>query len=181
MGNLPHTDALTALEESRRWVPILRRIIGPYVLREASFEEDAHEATDLIVLRAGGLRIACRVRSNGYVERYPTDITITARRESGARCEWNKLIEGGLGDWFFYGHDAGTEIFPWWLIDLPVARPWLLENHGRLIGPNLDLPGKRCWFYAFDAKSLWLALGWKAFVAFSTKKGRAERPPGAQS
>lgn len=154
---------------SATWIPKIREIIGPLVLREGTLHEDQHEATDLIVLRAEGLRIACRLRRPGYAEKYAYDVTITAKRESGAACEWDKLILGGFGDWFFYGHATqeiakGGNIIPRHLIDLNVARPWILENHGPLLGPNKDGAGKRCWFYAVDVRVMQAALGKKALL-----------------
>jgi len=155
---------------SATWIPKIRQLVGPMLLRQGTLDEDRREATDLIVLRAEGLRIACRVRRPGYAGKYPFDVTITAKRESGAACEWDKLIVAGFGDWFFYGHATTDnakrgDIIPRHLINLPVAREWIATNHGPLRGPNKDAAGKRCWFYAVDVRAMNKALGGKALLA----------------
>lgn len=155
-----------------RWVPRVRYIVGARLLQPATLEQDQSEATDLFVLQSrGGLRIACRLRQPGYDKRYPDDITITCRRETGAECEWHKMIVGGFGDWFFYGHVVDgkqpaqvNSIRPWYIVDLGVARDWLRDNHGKERGPNKDRPGYRCWFYAFDVRAMVRALGPGALI-----------------
>ena len=147
----------------RKWIPRMKTIIGPHLLRESSFEEDTKEATDLIVLRADGVRIACRIRRPGYVNF--NDITITCRRESGSLCEWDKMILDECADWFFYGHttvenprDEGADIIPRFLINLAITRTWMKQNHGPERGPNRGYIGQRCWFYAFDIQKLKAAI-----------------------
>jgi len=157
---------------SRTWIPKIRAIVGPLVLREGSLQEDQEEATDLIVLRADGLRVACRVRRPGYAFQYPFDVTITARRESGAPCEWDKLILRGFGDWFFYGHatdnDARSgDILPRYLLDLSVCREWIRRNHGSELGPNKDAHGSKCWFYAVGVGKMNKELGGKALIEWT--------------
>jgi len=151
-----HTDFRSSFESSKRWNPIIKRIVGPYLLRDSTLVEDTTEATDLIVLRAEGVRVACRVRNHngGYASRYPWDITMTCQRETGSKCEWDKMILGDLGDWFFYGHGNSScdDIEHWFLVDLGIARPYLRSGNWIKKGPNKDVPGKRCWFYAFNAQ-----------------------------
>ena len=155
---------------SQTWIPRMRQLIGPCLLREATITEDQREATDLIVLKAEGLRIACRVRRPGYAHKWPNDITITCRHETGVACEWDKMIEGGMGDWFFYGHATSPvaiegDILPRYLIDLGCARQWIRDNHGPERGPNKGFPGERCWFYAIDVIKMNRALNGKAVIA----------------
>ncbi len=149
------TEFITEYEWSRRWIPTLCRLIGPHILREATLAEDQRESTDLTILKANGLRIACRVRRPGYAAKWPHDFTITSRRESGAPCEWVKMIEQNWGDWFFYGHARGNEaesgIQPWYLINLDRVRPWIRMNLGKE-QRNLDAPGRGCWFRSFDVR-----------------------------
>lgn len=154
-----NTNFASAFAWSKLWIPQMRKIIGPHLLRESSFEEDTKQATDLIVLKAQGLRIACRLRTPGYAADYGEEITMTCRRESGAACEWHKMILGDWGDWFFYGHATHQtpsvgDVRPYFLIDLAKARPILRCKKWMESGPNKDDFGKRCWFHAFHVHSL---------------------------
>jgi hypothetical protein len=142
-------------------------VLGPYVLREANLDEDRTQATDMILLKANGLRVACRVRGctgRSYEKKYAYDVTITCRRESGASCEWDKMIVGGMADWFFYGHALnGHDIAPWYIVDLAIARPWFLAFPGPEIS-NRDAPGRRCFFHVFDVNRMRVALGGKCLI-----------------
>lgn len=109
--------------EDRAWsdiyIPAIKRIVGPLLLEEASFEVDTKQAADLVVLKARNMMIAARVRRFGYAERYPWEFTIRAHRDSGAKTELQKILDG-FGDWMFYGH-AGQrigEICRWFVVDL---------------------------------------------------------------
>ena len=64
-------------------------------------EIDQKQAADLMVLTAGNVKIACRLRRRGYVEKYRYEFTIRALRDSGAETELSK-ITNGWGDWMFY-------------------------------------------------------------------------------
>lgn len=146
------TDFRTEKKWSDQFIPRIRQIIGPHLLRPSTLKEDTEEATDLIMLRAEALRIACRVRREGFVGRFGHEITITCRRESGRECEYDKMILGGMADWFFYAH--APDLLPRFLIDLDKARGTIIDfvNRGRIreLGPNKDEPGKRCWFFAIN-------------------------------
>jgi hypothetical protein len=106
-----------------RYVPIIRRIVGPLLLEEAPAKIDKCEATDLLVLHARDMRIACRVRKPGYADRYGHEFTIRSKRDTGAVTELKKLVNG-FGDWMFYGH-AAEEILGierWMIVDLHAWR-----------------------------------------------------------
>lgn len=117
--------------EDRQWsdqfIPVIKRLVGPHLLEPASFELDATEATDLLVFTARDMRIAARVRREGYAERYPWEFTIRSRRDSGAETEMSKIING-WGDWLFYGHAAGSNIARWMIVDLHVFRAALIRR-----------------------------------------------------
>lgn len=153
-GGASHTEFRTSFEISKRWNPIIRSIIGPYLLRDSTEFEDCNESTDSIVLKSDGIRVACRVREPGYVERYGWEITFTCRRETGSKCEWDKMILGDWSDWFFYGHGTQTRsgIYPWFLLDLKLARPYLRSGRWYDAKPNKDAPGRGCFFYSFDLR-----------------------------
>jgi len=108
---------------SDRYLPVMRQLIGPHLLVPSPLEVDTKQASDLIILRGRDMTIACRVRRYGYAERYPWDVTIRSKRDSGARTELEKIVEG-WADWMFYGHaseDPGA-LLRWLLLDLHVWR-----------------------------------------------------------
>jgi hypothetical protein len=114
------------------YVAELCHLIGPYLLRPSTLEQDIKEATDLVLLRARDLNIACRIRRPGYAEQYPRQFTIRSRRDSGTMTEYEK-IRDGWGDWFFYGHarPCFPTIHPWYLIDLNAFRSHLIRTASR--------------------------------------------------
>lgn len=138
---------------SDQFLPRMRELIGAYLLQPSDFETDAKEATDLILLKAGNLDVACRIRRPGYAERYPWEFTIRLERDSGAMTEYEK-IASGFADWFFYGHAAadGTGISRWFLIDLRAFRAHLILHREKIqtgTKPNDD----GTWFKWFDIRS----------------------------
>lgn len=120
----------------RRWsdkfIPAIKRIVGPYLLEESTFEVDTKQAADLVIVRAKNLAIAARVRRSEFYSRFPNDITIRSEN-NGHKTELQKIVEG-FGDWFFYGfarsdRDEETEIDHWRIIDLDVLRAcWIREK-----------------------------------------------------
>lgn len=122
-------------EWSERFIPTMKRLVGPYLLTKSTIEQDTKEATDLVVLCAHNLRIACRVRMPGFYAKWPDDFTVRYRRLNGVRTEYAKIM-AGWGDWFFYGHavdDTSLVIEPWWIIDLNAFRrqaeqPWVIPK-----------------------------------------------------
>ena len=139
--------------EDRRWsdrfLPEIKEIIGPHLLTESLFEMDTKMATDLIVLRAKNIDIACRIRRPGYSERYPNQFTIRSSRDSGVKTELEKIING-FGDWMFYGHSDHKEIQVglWYLIDLSAWRAHMIKNE-EFIKKGVKSNGdgtKFCWF-----------------------------------
>ena len=82
------------------------------------------------------------VRTPGYVQRadYANEFTIRARRDSGAKTELAKVLEG-WGDYLFYGHGDGAAGFTAWMLgDLRVFRLWF--NRRVVLMPAGDMPGK---------------------------------------
>ena len=116
-------------EWSDQFIPRIKWIVGPHLLVPSQFEVDAKQAADLIVLRARDMTIAARIRRCGYAESYPYEFTIRSKRDSGAKTEMAKLLEG-WGDWMLYGHAAEDPglISRWWLIDLHQWRERLLRT-----------------------------------------------------
>jgi hypothetical protein len=99
------------------------------LLDGAAPELDRTEATDLIVLHARDMRIAARVRRYGYFERHGYEFTLRAKRNTGAKTELSKIVEG-WGDWLFYGHadQAETIIAHWMIVDLHAFRAALIRR-----------------------------------------------------
>lgn len=114
---------------SDRYIPEMKRIIGPYLLVESPDEIDRKEAADLIILTGRSLTIACRLRRAEYAERYPYDITIRSRRTNGSKTEFEKIVDG-YGDMMFYGFAAsdGTSIQRWTILDLSALRAYLIRE-----------------------------------------------------
>lgn len=113
---------------SDRFIPQITTIVGPHLLCPASFEQDCREACDLTILRGRDMTIACRIRRPGYLK-FARQFTIRSERETGAKTELQKIIEG-FGDWLFYGHATAdfSSIVPWMLINLSAFRAHLILN-----------------------------------------------------
>lgn len=123
-----------AYSEDRAWsdlfIPQIQQIVGPRLLVPAPLEVDRKEATDLIVFKAEGMRIAARVRRSGWRDHHEREFTIRSRVPSGADTELQKIISG-WGDWMFYGFAESEEpprIFPWIIIDLKSFRRHYVEQ-----------------------------------------------------
>jgi hypothetical protein len=123
----------------QRFIPELKRICGEHLIGEAPYEEDAEHNTDLVVLKLEPVRIACRVRTYQYYERYPDEFTIRSDRPSGNKTELAKIVEG-WGDYILYGFCTEDEsrLTAWTLGNLDVFRLWfnqyIVKHKGRLPG-----------------------------------------------
>lgn len=140
----------------RRWsdafIPAIKKIVGPLLLEESSLEVDRQQAADLVVLNARDKTIACRVRRSGYADRYGNEFTIRAKRDSGAKTELEKIIDG-FGDWMFYGHadPDGINVCRWMVISLPALRAAIIRKQAR---PLKQSNGDGTHFVAFDIRDL---------------------------
>lgn len=147
-------DFKTDIKWSNKFIPTIRKLVGEYLLVPSTLQQDMEEAADLVVLKGRDLTIACRIRRAGYSERYPDDFTIRFERTSGAKTEYQKIVEG-WGDWMFYGHSLDNEsdiISRWMLLDLSHFRAHLIQNRKAIIFNDKD-NGDGTFFRAFDAKS----------------------------
>lgn len=138
----------------------IQQILGPYVINIASFECDARQATDLVLIK-NDITIACRVRTPGYARIYGKEFTIRAQRDIGTETELSK-IRKGWAKWLFYCHLAGpceTEadkfkqfIAAWFLLDLNTFRQQLAA-YPHLANPAIKPNGDGTWFapFRFDA------------------------------
>jgi hypothetical protein len=109
----------------RGLIPEMKRVCANYLIGEAPAEEDQQHNTDLIVLKLDPVRVACRLRRNSYLERWPDEFTIRAGRPSGALTELQKILSG-WGDYIFYGFASAdeTRLAAWMLGDLKMFRLW---------------------------------------------------------
>ena len=88
-------------EWSERFIPSIKKLVGPLLLEAAPLDLDRNEATDLMVFCARDMRIGARVRSHKHFENHSNDFTIRCARDSGAKTELAKIVDG-WGDWMFY-------------------------------------------------------------------------------
>lgn len=121
--------------EQRRWsdgyIPEIKRIVGPLLLTEAPELKDTREATDLIVITARSLDIACRVRRSQYFDDYPFEFTIRKEAQYGGKTELDKIISG-FGHWMFYAFAADNDdpcmgFRAWYVIDLSKWRESMIR------------------------------------------------------
>lgn len=124
---------------SNRFIPELKHIVADLVIATAPDVEDMLRNTDLIVLKAEGQRIACRVRRHRYLTRFPFEITIRSERASGAETELAKIMKG-FGDYMLYAFASQdeTHLCAWRIIDLAKLRLWFRRRKVEING----LPGK---------------------------------------
>lgn len=87
-------------EES--WLPYAMKLINPAVfLRQAPLFNDQKQVTD-VMISVRDLRIGVRIRYPEHFDNYKHEVTIRCHRDSGAKTEWQKILDGN-GDLFFYG------------------------------------------------------------------------------
>ena len=137
----------------------MKAIVGPLLLDVSSLEVDCEQAADLTVLENETRKIACRVRSYGYADRYPDQFTIRAMRDSGAKTEFHKMFFDGWADWMLYGHQSAPEsvlLDPWWILALRIWRTTLKhDSHNCRNGGQSQISldqisnGDGTYFYAF--------------------------------
>lgn len=150
---------------SDRYMPYVKAVIGQRIIDISSFEKDTEEATDLVVLRARDLAIACRVRNfkkcKAHFATTKFEFTVRARTSSNSLTEIHKLASG-FGDWMFYGwshEDLSVLKVPrWMIVDLHAFRYHMIANRRDLerngaindnAGYGIPVPGGNC-LWGFD-------------------------------
>lgn len=95
------------------------------VVERAETDDDMRFNTDFVIYTVAKMRIACRVRSNSYIDKYGDEFTIRSKTRFGCRTELDKLIDG-WGDFLFYGfaNQGGDSLAQWIIGDLSVWRDW---------------------------------------------------------
>ena len=141
---------------SDRFLPTIRQIVGPLLITPAPLDLDQKEATDLIILTARDMRIACRIRRPGYADRYGHQFTMRSRRHvSGGKTEIQKIVDG-FGDWMFYGHawdHAGPWLKRWMVIDLAVWRQQIKQRLESIDWEERRNRDQETSFVSFDVRS----------------------------
>lgn len=142
---------------SREWSDLfinrVKQIVGPRMMREADFEIDTRQATDLMVMAAKDIRVACRVRGHYYAERYPFDFTLRSKGP-GDRTELQKVIDG-WADWMFYGftNKEQNDLPRWYIIDYSVFRADLIRRRQNIKHTTRLNPDGVTGLTAFDVRS----------------------------
>lgn len=118
---------------SDQFIPQVKKILGEYLITEATFSLDANEATDLLIMQAKDLRIACRIRRYGYYHKFPNEFTIRSIRDSGAKTEMEK-ITNGFSDYYLYGHASKcqTKVEHYFVLDMRRFRSSLIRANDEL-------------------------------------------------
>lgn len=149
-------------ERDKKWSDAymghVKEILGRLLICEAPVEEDQERNTDLVVLRMDNVRVGVRIRRQGYLAKYPHDITLRMGRPSGAKTELTKIVEG-WGTFFFYGHaGAGDRLEAWTVIDLAELRVhmWrhMYTHQGALPGAVRQNADGSSNFLALDVRHL---------------------------
>lgn len=137
-----------------KYLPVVKNLVGPLLLKDAPMEIDKTEATDLMVLVARDMRIGCRIRRAGYADKYGDEFTIRSHRDSGAKTELAKITEG-WGDWLFYGHaehDDLPVLARWMIVDLHAWRAHMIRHKDKIrFGKKAN--GDGTYFVWFDVRS----------------------------
>lgn len=117
------------------FIPAIQQIVGPYLIVPADLKADIYQATDMTILTARDITVACRIRRPGYLDSYGWEFTIRSLRDSGTKTELAKIVEG-WGDWMFYAHaksDGLKDGFArWFLIDLSAWRAHMIRRDKRI-------------------------------------------------
>lgn len=121
-------NQMNTFESDKQWsdqfIPQLKQIVGPLLLDVAPIDVDRNENTDLMVMTARAMRIACRVRriEPNTKPEYMRQFTLRSHRTSGVKTEVEKVMEG-FGDWMVYAwSQSGGWLDPWVVIDLTEFR-----------------------------------------------------------
>lgn len=121
---------------------VFREITGSNVtVKIASEEMDYKEATDLVVLKIGSiLRVACRIRSFSAYASFPDQFTIRSGLPSGGLTEMHKIVDGGWGDYLFYGfaNATKTKIISWFIGNLDIFR-WQYRHARKVMAQGFNL------------------------------------------
>lgn len=114
---------------SDQFIPEIKRHLGWGLISTATWEQDAKEATDLIVLELASFRVGCRIRRYEHLQSYGGEFTIRFSRDSGCATEMTKLVDG-WGTHIFYGfaNADGLGLAQWFIGNLDVWRGALIRT-----------------------------------------------------
>ena len=110
-----------------RAMPHVQAALGCLLFKAGNAVEDTKEATDLRILNAQDQRVAVRLRSDRYRDKYGGEITLRYDRPSGTQSEVEKIMMG-FAQWFFYGFiDDSGRLIQYTIINLNGVRLFLWE------------------------------------------------------
>ena len=104
---------------SDRFGSYVRGLLGQQFFKPAADWQDQREATDFdFVLTMSRITVACRLRTIGYLARFPYDVTVRATRPSGTPTELDKILAGFASHMLYgFGDDTGDRPrIPRWII-----------------------------------------------------------------
>ncbi len=120
------------------WIPhVLPLISAKHLLEKAPIEKDQNEVTDIMPsMMLRNVRIGLRMRRPEYFDKYSGEITFRSNRETGAKTEFAKILEG-WGDLMFYGFanphwKSFRSVRQWTLISLRAVRRIVKSHNPRL-------------------------------------------------
>ncbi len=135
---------------SDKFMQKLQMVAGLLITSPAPVADDAFKNTDMIVLVARSVRIACRIRRYEFYKSFPHDFTIRSARDTGTKTELSKILDG-WGDYLIYGfsNQAETNLEAWRVINLEAFR----QNFKSLPYSTLS-NGDGTHFCAFDVRRM---------------------------
>tara|TARA_R110002073_G_scaffold307249_1_gene476881 strand:+ start:231 stop:740 length:510 start_codon:yes stop_codon:yes gene_type:complete len=132
-----------------KYIPLVSQKLGQVFMVRSSFEVDTQNATDLVMLRAGTMNFAVRLRKfDNYGSRYLQQFTIRAKTRHNNKTEIHKILEGNA-DYGFYGWvcEKNKKIEHWTIFDLDIFRQEV--NKETLDNKHLIMNPDGTGFYAF--------------------------------
>lgn len=136
---------------SDQYLDQIQRILGPILFQIADDETDMTQATDLHVLKAQPVAIACRVRRmNKNFSRFKNEFTIRAERPNGRKTELAKILDG-FGDYYFYGwvDEQADRVAYYTVFDIDLFRQAIAADP-TLASQTVTNPSDGIKFCAFD-------------------------------
>jgi len=141
-------------KDDRQWadsyLPVVAAILKSNAMHLVNItvappEQDATEATDMVVTVTGGT-VAVRIRRDECRWR---DLTLRSWRASGHTTELAK-VKAGFAKWYLYAWTTQGRITEWVLVDMDVARATVLQREW----PQRTNPDGRTKFIAISREEL---------------------------
>lgn len=143
--------------ESRHAATIAAILGRQFFVRDV--EMDRKQATDFVVFTVRPFKVAARLRTHYYLERYPREFTIRWSRPSGVDTEIDK-IRAGLVDYMIYGFVSEDEerIVQYFIGDLDIFR--VAEPEPLCVKPNRPPDSELAAYSLLDLPSAFVVKSW---------------------